>query len=164
VTIAAGGSVTFRNDDDRAHTVTANDGGSTAHDRRRRVVEADVQAGRDVLVPVRDPSRDDRQGRGEGHIARRNPEAEALPDAKPASKPTATGVDAEIRDFAFAPSSISVPLARPSRGGTRAPPRTPSPLKTARSTPRRFRGGSWARTFDTGRRHFTYVCAFHPAD
>ena len=26
ITIAAGGSVTFRNDDDRAHTVTANDG------------------------------------------------------------------------------------------------------------------------------------------
>ena len=51
-------------------------------DRPRRVVEADVQAGRHVLVPVRDPSRDDRQGRGQGNTAAANPEAEALPDAK----------------------------------------------------------------------------------
>ena len=68
VTIAAGGSVTFRNDDDRAHTVTARRRCVRQRpDRRRRVVEADVQAGRLVLVPVRDPSRDDGQGGREGH-------------------------------------------------------------------------------------------------
>ena len=163
VTIAAGGSVTFRNDDDRAHTVTANDGafnsGTIAEGEswKRTFKQAGTFS---YLCAIHPEMTGKVVVKGTSPAA--TPKPKPSPTPKPASKPTATGVDAEIRDFAFAPSSISVPLGSTvTWRNAGAAPHTVTSEDGSFDSEMISAGGSWTRTFETAGT-FTYVCAFHP--
>ena len=103
VTIAAGGSVTFVNDDDREHTATG-DSFDTGVLNSGAQSKADVPVGRHVLVPLPDPSRDARHGQ--------------RPRLRP-GPPPAPAADAGARRRRRTP----VPPSSPSRG-TQSPPRS----------------------------------------
>ena len=119
VTIAAGGSVTFRNDDDRAHTVTANDGAFNSGtigeggSWKRTFKEAGTfsylcaihpeMTGK-VVVKGSGGSGDRRLLRLRPPSQSRQPTPTPKPAAtRPASKP-------QIQDFSFAPANICVPI------------------------------------------------------
>jgi plastocyanin len=163
VTIAAGDSVTFRNDDDRAHTVTANDGAfnSGTIGEGGSWKRTFKQAGTFSYLCAIHP---EMTGKVvvKGTSSAATPKPKPSPTPKPVSKPTATGVDAEIRDFAFAPPSISVPLGSTvTWRNTGAAPHTVTAEDGSFNSEMIAAGGAWARTFETAGT-FTYVCAFHP--
>ena len=163
MTIAAGGSVTFRNDDDRAHTVTANDGAFNSctipegASWKRTFKEAGTFS---YLCAIHPEMTGKVVVKGSSPAA--TPKPKPSPTPKPVSQPTATGVDAEIHDFAFAPPQISVPVGSTvTWRNTGAAPHTVTAEDGSFDSETIAIGGSWARTFDTAGT-FPYVCAFHP--
>jgi plastocyanin len=169
ITIAAGGSVTFRNDDDRAHTVTASDGAfnsSTIGEGGswKRTFKA---AGTFSYLCAIHPEMTGKvvvKGSGAGGSATApapSPKPTPTPTPKPAAD-AAVGVDAEIVDFAFSPADLSVPLGSTVtwRNAGEAP-HTVTAEDGSFDSEMVAAGGSWSRTFDTAGA-FNYFCAFHP--
>ena len=170
VTIAAGGSVTFRNDDDRAHTVTAKDGAFNSGPigeggSWKRTFK---QAGTFSYLCAIHPEMTGKvvvKGSGGSAPARRLP---PTPKPKPTPTPTPTpaatteGLEAEIHDFSFAPAELTVPVGSTVtwRNAGDAP-HTVTASDGSFDSEMIAAGGSWARTFETAGT-FTYVCAFHP--
>ena len=66
VTIVASSTVSWVNDDDREHTVSATDGAfDSRRPQSRRVLRGDLPHGRNVSLPERHPPRDARDDRGQ---------------------------------------------------------------------------------------------------
>ena len=136
VTIAAGGSVTFRNDDDRAHTVTADDGAFNSGPigeggTWKRTFK---QAGTFSYLCAIHPEMTGEvvvKGSGASGGSAAAPAPAATPKPKPSPtptpKPAATGSSKPRSvDFAFSPGELCrFQSARPSRGRTTARHRTP---------------------------------------
>ena len=174
VTIVAGGSVTFRNDDDRAHTVTAKDGAfnSGTIGEGGSWKRTFKQAGTFSYLCAIHPEMTGKvvvKGSGaSGGSAGSAPPPAATPQPKPTPTPTPTpaaataGLEAEIRDFAFEPAELTVPPGSTViwRNAGDAP-HTVTASGGSFDSEMITAGGSWARTFETAGT-FTYVCAFHP--
>ena len=166
VTISTGGSVTFRNDDDRAHTVTATDGAfnSGTIGEGGSWKRTFKQAGTFAYLCAIHPEMAGKvvvKGSG-GTAAVPTPKPKPSPTPNPVSKPAATAVDAEIRDFAFAPASLSVPLGSTvTWRNTGEAPHTVTAEDGSFDSDMIAAGSSWARTFETAGT-FSYFCAFHP--
>ena len=164
VTISAGSPVTFRNDDDRAHTVTATDGAfnSGTIGEGGSWKRTFKQAGTFSYLCAIHPEM-------KGTLVVKGTTAAALkpkpsPTPKPVSRPTssATAVGAEIRDFAFAPASLSIPVGSTvSWRNTGEAPHTVTAEDGSFDSDMIAAGRSWARTFEQAGT-FSYVCAFHP--
>ena len=178
ITIAAGGSVTFRNDDDRAHTVTANDGAFNSgtigeggswkgtfkqagtfaylcaiHPEMtgKVVVKGSSGSGGPAAVPAATPD------------PKPTPSATPTPTPTPSpAAPTTAGVEAEVLDFSFAPPNISIPVGSTVtwRNAGEAP-HTVTAEDGSFDSEMIAAGGSWARTFEAAGT-FTYLCNFHP--
>ncbi len=116
MTIAAGGSVTFRNDDDRAHTVTADDGAFNSGpigeggSWKRTFKQAGTFSYLCAIHPEMTGKVVVKGSGGVGWLggcsgAGRHAEAHADPhaDAHSDAGRTTTGFEAEIQDFSFAP-------------------------------------------------------------
>ena len=162
ITIAAGGSVTFRNHDDRAHTVTASDGafdsGTIAEGGSwKRTFK---RAGTFSYLCAIHPEMTGKivvKGSG-GTAAAPTPK----PTPSPTPKPPANSAAAEIRDFAFAPASLSVPVGSTvTWRNTGEAPHTVTAEGGTFDSDMIAAGSSWARTFETAGT-FGYFCAFHP--
>jgi plastocyanin len=169
VTIAAGGSVTFCNDDDRAHTVTANDGAFNSGtigeggSWKRTFKQAGTFSYLCAIHPEMTGKVVVKGSGGSGSkAAAPAPKPKPSPTPKPVSKPTASNVDAEIRDFAFAPASLSVPVGSTVtwRNSGEAP-HTVTAEDGSFDSDMIAAGGSWARRFEKAGT-FSYFCAFHP--
>ena len=169
VTIAAGGSVTFRNDDDRAHTVTAKDGafnsGPIAEGGSwKRTFK---QAGTFSFLCAIHPEMTGKvvvkgSGGSGGSALAATPKPTPTPTPTPAPAVTTEGLEAEIHDFSFGPAELSVPVGSTVtwRNAGDAP-HTVAASDGSFDSEMIAAGGSWARTFETAGT-FTYVCAFHP--
>ena len=169
VTIAAGGSVTFRNDDDRAHTVTAKDGAFNSGtigeggSWKRTFKQAGTFS---YLCAIHPEMTGKVVVKGSGGSAESAPASTPKPKPTPTPTPTpaatTTGLEAEIHDFSFAPAELSVPLGSTVtwRNAGDAP-HTVTASDGSFDSEMIAAGGSWARTFETAGT-FTYVCAFHP--
>jgi plastocyanin len=168
VTIAAGGSVTFSNDDDRAHTVTATDGAfdsgtiSEGGSWKRTFEQAGTFAYLCALHPEMT-----------GEVVVKGSSTSSTPKPKPTPTPTPTptppttapaapGVDAQIVDFSFSPGDLSIPVGSTVtwRNSGEAP-HTVTADDGSFDSEMIGAGGSWARTFDAAGT-FAYVCAYHP--
>jgi plastocyanin len=165
VTIAAGGSVTFRNDDDRAHTVTANDGAfnSGTIGEGGSWKRTFKQAGTFSYLCAIHP---EMHGKVvvKGTTAAATPKPTPSPTPKPVSKAatSATAANAEIRDFAFAPVTLSVPVGSTvTWRNTGEAPHSVTAEDGSFDSDMIAAGGSWARTFEKAGT-FSYFCAFHP--
>jgi plastocyanin len=170
ITIAAGGSVTFHNDDDRAHTVTANDGafdsGTIAEGGawKRTFKQAGTFAYLCAIHPemTGEVTVKGTSGSGASGLA---PAATPEPTPTPTPTPQAaasTGSEAEILDFSFVPTSISVPLGSTvTWRNAGAAPHTVTAEDGSFDSEMIATGGSWDRTFETAGT-FSYFCAFHP--
>ena len=170
VTISAGGSVTFRNDDDRAHTVTANDGAfdSGTIGEGGSWKRAFKGAGTfSYLCAIHPEMTGKVVVKGSGGSGDSAPAPAATPKPKPSPTPTpaamTAGSEAQIQDFSFAPSNISVPMGATVtwRNGGEAQ-HTVTAVGGSFDSEMIESGGSWTRTFETAGT-FAYVCAFHPA-
>ena len=164
ITIAAGGSVTFRNDDDREHTVTASDGafnsGTIAEGGSwKRTFE---DAGTFSYLCAIHPEMT-------GKVVVKGTSTSSAPKPKPTPTPTptptpaeATGVDAEIVDFSFSPGELSIEVGSTVtwRNGGEAP-HTVTAEDGSFDSGMVAAGGSWSRTFESAGT-FAYVCTFHP--
>jgi plastocyanin len=166
VTISAGGSVTFRNDDDRAHTVTATDGAFNSGTiggggSWKRTFKQD---GTFSYLCAIHPEMHGKVVVKGGTAAAAAPKPKPSPTPKPVSKPptSATAVGAEIRDFAFAPANLSVPVGSTvTWRNTGEAPHTVTAEDGSFDSDMIAAGGSWARKFETAG-SFSYFCAFHP--
>ena len=117
VTIAAGGSVTFRNDDDRAHTVTAKDGAfnSGTIGEGGSWKRTFKQAGTFSYLCAIHPEMTGKvvvkgSGGSAGSAPAATPKPKPTPTPTPTPAATTTGFEAEIHDFSFAPAELSVPV------------------------------------------------------
>jgi plastocyanin len=163
VTIAAGGSVTFRNDDDRAHTVTANDGAfdsgtiSEGGSWKRTFKGGGTFSYLCAIHP-------EMTGKVvvRGTSAAPTPKPEASPTPTPTPMPAAPGTDAQIVDFSFSPGALSIPAGSTVtwRNAGEAP-HTVTAEDGSFDSDMIAAGGSWAQTFEAPGT-FAYVCAFHP--
>jgi plastocyanin len=169
ITIAAGGSVTFRNDDDRAHTVTANDGSfnSATIGEGGSWKRSFKQAGTFPYLCAIHPEMTGEvvvKGSGGSGGSAAAPAATPKPPPTPAPTPatTATGSEAQIDDFSFSPSSISVPVGSTVmwRNAGEAP-HTVTAEDGSFDSDMIAAGGSWVWTFDAVGT-FRYTCSFHP--
>ena len=168
VTIAAGGSVTFRNDDDRAHTVTAKDGafnsGTIAEGGswKRTFKQAGTFSYLCAIHPEMTGKVVVKGSGGSAAAPAATPKPKPTPTPTPTSAATTTDLEAEIQDFSFAPPSISVAVGSTVtwRNAGDAP-HTVTASDGSFDSEMIAAGGSWARTFETAGT-FTYVCAFHP--
>ena len=164
VTIAAGGSVTFSNDDDRAHTVTATDGAfnsgtiSEGGSWKRTFKGAGTFSYLCAIHPEMT-----------GKVVVKGSSTSSPPKPKPAPTPTPTpkpaetnGVDARIVDFAFSPGELSIKIGSTVtwRNSGEAP-HTVTADDGSFDSDMIAAGGSWSRTFESAGT-FAYVCAFHP--
>lgn len=169
VTIEAGGSVTFRNDDDREHTVTADDGAFNSGPigeggSWKRTFK---QAGTFSYLCAIHPEMTGEvvvkgSGGSGGSAAAPAPAATPKPSPTPTPKPAATGVDAEIVDFAFSPGELSIPLGSTVTWQNNGEaPHTVTAEDGSFDSDMIAAGGSWARTFEAAGT-FRYGCSFHP--
>jgi plastocyanin len=165
VTIAAGGSVTFRNDDDRAHTVTANDGAfdSGAISEGGSWKRTFKGAGTFSYLCAIHPEMTGKvvvKGSGGGSAAA--PVPKPKPSPTPTPRPATTGVDAQIVDFAFSPGELTIPVGSTVtwRNAGEAP-HTVTADDGSFDSDMIEAGGSWARTFESAGT-FAYFCALHP--
>jgi plastocyanin len=171
VTIAAGGSVTWRNDDDRAHTVTATDGAFNSG----------------TMNEGASWKRTFREAGSFRYLCAIHPEmtgtvivkSTGLAQSKPTPKPTPTPappaptsapdgaaappeVTAEARDFVFAPAELSVPVGtRLTWRNTGQAPHTVTAEDGSFDSGMIAAGGSWSQVFANAGT-FRYVCTFHP--
>ena len=172
VTIAAGGSVTFRNDDDRAHTVTADDGAfnSGPIDEGGSWKRTFKQAGMFSYLCAIHPDMTGKvvvkgSGASAGSASAPAPAATPKPTPTPTPTPTpepATGsVDAQVRDFAFAPATLSVPVGSTINWHNAGEaPHTVTAEDGSFDSEMIAAGASWSRAFKTAGT-FRYVCVFH---
>jgi plastocyanin len=168
VTIAAGGSVTWRNDDDREHTATASSGGfdtgtlSPGESAR----ESFPSPGTSSFLCLIHPEMTGTvtvTGSGGGGPAPATPAPEPTPKPDdPKANPDTEANDVVIRDFEFAPTELTVDAGArvtfDNQGGA---------AHTATSDDGSFDSGlispgaSWEHTFATSGT-FAFICAFHP--
>ena len=168
VTIAAGGSVTFRNDDDRAHTVTAKDGAFNSGpigeggSWKRTFKQAGTFSYLCAIHPEMTGKVVVKGSGGSAPAPAATPKPKPTPTPTPTPAATAQGTGAEIHDFSFAPAELSVPVGSTVtwRNAGDAP-HTVTASDGSFDSEMIAAGGSWARTFETAGT-FTYVCAFHP--
>lgn len=167
VTIAAGGSVTWRNDDDREHTASAPSGGfntgvlSPGESARETFPSPGSFAFLCVLHPdmtgtvtVTD------SGGGAPAPATPAPEPTAKPDGEPETGPAAN--DVVIRDFEFAPTELTVDTgARVTFDNQGSAGHTVTAEDGSFDSGLIGPGASWERTFATDGT-YRFICAFHP--
>jgi len=173
VTISAGGSVTFRNDDDRAHTVTADDGAfdSGPIGEGGSWKRTFKQAGTFSYLCAIHPDMTGEvvvKGSGGSGGSAAAPAPAATPKPKPTPTPTPTptpatgGFDVQVRDFAFAPATVSVPVGSTiTWHNAGEAPHTVTAGDGSFDSDMIAAGASWDRTFETAGT-FRYVCSFHP--
>jgi plastocyanin len=169
VTIAAGGSVTFRNDDDRAHTITADDGtfdsgpigeGGTW---KRTFKQGGTFS---YLCAIHPEMTGEVVVKGGTTASTPKPKPSPTPTPEPTPTPTdvtgATAVDAQIQDFSFSPAELSIPVGSTvTWRNTGEAPHTVTADDGSFDSAMIAAGGSWSRTFESAGT-FVYVCAFHP--
>ena len=167
VTIAAGGAVTFRNDDDRAHTVTANDGAfnsgtiSEGGSWKRTFKTAGTFAYLCAIHPEM-TGKVVVKGSGGASATAPTPKPKPSPTPTPTPKPAAGAADAEIVDFSFSPGELSIPVGSTvTWRNTGEAPHTVTAEDGSFDSDMIAAGGSWSRTFDSAGT-FAYFCAFHP--
>jgi plastocyanin len=171
VTIAAGGTVTFRNDDDRAHTVTANDGAFNSGpigeggSWKRTFKQAGTFSYLCAIHPEMTGEvvvKGSSGSAGSAAAPANTPKPKPTPTPTPTSKPATESAEAQIRDFAFAPATLSVPVGSTvTWQNTGEAPHTVTADDGSFDSDMIAAGGSWARTFDAVGT-YRYVCAFHP--
>jgi plastocyanin len=172
VTIAAGGSITFANDDDRSHTATGDsfDTGVLAPGGRSK--KTFPSPGTFTFLCQIHPEMTGRisvtGSTGEAPPAAPNPTPRRTPVPPPALAPSTNGeaapssADVSIVDFAFQPAAIRVGV-----GGTvtwrngGAAPHTVTAGDGSFDSGMVSAGGSFARTF-TAPGTFAFACQFHP--
>jgi plastocyanin len=168
VTIAAGGSVTWRNDDDREHTATASgdgfDTGVLSPGESAR--ESFPNAGTFSFLCVIHPEMTGTvtvTGSGGGGPPPATPAPEPTPkpdDQKP--NPDAGADDVVIRDFEFAPTELAVDVGASVTFANRG-----SAGHTVTADDGSFDSGlinpgsSWEHTFASSGT-YAFICAFHP--
>jgi plastocyanin len=173
VTIAAGGSVTWRNQDDRDHTATGRTGsfdtgtlppGGSATERF-------PTAGTFAFLCAIHP-----EMQGTVRVVRAGstappPPAAPRPTVQPTTPPAGTGTTpagpsaraAEIVDFAFAPTSLTVPAGTSLRWtNVGVAPHTVTAGDGSFDSGMLAAGASWSRTFDQAGT-YGFACAVHPA-
>ena len=166
VTIAAGGSITWRNDDDREHTATASNGGfdSGVLSPGESARESFPTPGTFSFLCLIHPEMTGTvtvTGSGGGAPA---PVPTPKPTSKPATKPDpgAAANAVAIRDFEFAPTELTVDEGARVTFANRG-----SAGHTVTSEDGSFDSGligpgaSWEHTFATSGT-FAFICAFHP--
>jgi plastocyanin len=165
LTIVAGGSVTFRNDDDRAHTVTANDGAfnsgtiSEGGSWKRTFKQAGTFS---YLCAIHPEMTGKVVVKGSTTASTPKPKPTPTPTPKPTPNLGTTGVDAQIVDFSFSPGELSIPVGSTVtwRNAGEAP-HTVTAGDGSFDSAMIAAGGSWSRTFSTAET-FAYFCSFHP--
>lgn len=169
VTIAAGGSVTFVNDDDREHTATGDTFDTGILNAGARSTELFASAGTFTFLCLIHP---DMRGtvtvRGASGAAPAPPAATPRPTPTPTQAPTATAApgstDASVTifDFDFEPAELQVgagtTLTWTNRG---AAPHTVSAGDRSFESGLVASGGTFSWRFDTPGR-FAYACQLHP--
>ena len=172
VTIAAGGSVTFVNDDDREHTATGDAFDTGVLNPGASSTERFPSAGTfSFLCQIHPDMRGTVTVRG-GSGAAAPPAATPRPTPVPTPTPTptqapsgapgATAASASIFDFDFDPAELQVAagttLTWTNRG---AAPHTVTAGDGSFDSGLVAAGGTFSQRFDTPGR-FAYACAFHP--
>ena len=167
VTIEAGESVTFRNDDDREHTVTATDGSfnSGTLPEGGSWKRSFKGAGTFSYLCAIHPEMTGKvvvNGSGGGSAASPAPKPKPSPTPSPTPMPATTGADAQIVDFAFSPTELTIPVGSTVtwRNAGEAP-HTVTADDGSFDSDMIEAGGSWARTFESAGT-FAYFCALHP--
>jgi plastocyanin len=172
-TIAAGGSVTFINDDDREHTATAGSGAfdTGVLDPGARSTKAFPAAGSYAFLCAIHPEMTGRVevtgavggggGGGVAPVATPTPRPTARPSAQPPA-PRATTSAASIVDFAFDPGTLEVEVGGAivwtNRG---AAPHTVTAADGSFDSEVIAAGATFERRFDTAGT-IALVCTFHP--
>jgi plastocyanin len=171
VTIAAGGSVTFRNDDDDEHTVTSTDGAfesgtlGSGGSYKRTFASAGTF---DYLCAFHSDMTGTVVVKAAGGAA-------PAPTPRPSPTPTPTAatptpaepdapadVEIEARDFVFGPESVSVPAGtRVTWQNVGVAPHTVTADDGTFDSDLIASGASLSRTFDAPGT-FAYLCTFHP--
>ena len=165
VTIAAGGSVTFNNNDDRAHTVTATDGAfdsgtiSEGGSWKRTFKGAGTFS---YLCALHPEMTGTVVVKGSGGGSAAAPAPKPKPSPTPTPEPAAPGVETQIVDFSFSPGDLSILVGSTVtwRNSGEAP-HTVTAEDGSFDSDLIGAGGSWARTFETAGT-FAYVCTYHP--
>jgi plastocyanin len=169
VTIAAGGSVTFRNDDDREHTVTATNGSfnSGTLPEGGSWKRSFKGAGTFSYLCAIHPEMTGKvvvkgSGGGSAVAPAPKPKPSPSPTPTPTPMPATTGADAQIVDFAFSPTELTIPVGSTVtwRNAGEAP-HTVTADDGSFDSDMIEAGGSWARTFESAGT-FAYFCALHP--
>ena len=166
VTIAAGGSVTFVNDDDREHTATGDVFDTGILNPGARSTERFPSAGTfTFLCQIHPDMRGTVTVRSASGAAPPPPAATPGPTPSPTPAPgtaTASTGSVTIVDFAFDPAQLAVPAgATVTWTNQGVAPHTVTADDGSFESGRIAPGGTFSQRFDAPGR-FTYVCAFHP--
>ncbi len=172
LTIAAGGSVTFLNDDDREHTATAGGGAfdTGVLDPGARATKRFPTPGSFAFLCAIHPEMTGRVevtggGGGGGSGAAPAPTPTPRPTPRPTAEPPAPGATtsaASIVDFAFDPVALDVVAGSAIRWTNRgAAPHTVTAEDGSFDSGLIAAGASYERRFVVAGT-FAFVCAFHP--
>jgi plastocyanin len=165
VTIAAGGSVTFLNDDDREHTATGDAFDTGVLNSGARSTQAFPSAGTfSFLCQIHPEMRGTVAVQDASGIAPPPDAATPIPatPAPTAPPPTATEIAVAIVDFAFDQPIVEVAAGTTVTWTNRgAAPHTVTANSGEFDSGLIAAGSGFTRRFDAPGR-FTYVCSFHP--
>jgi plastocyanin len=169
VTIAAGGSVTFVNDDDREHTATGSAFDTGILDPGARSTERFPSAGTfTFLCQIHPDMRGTVTVRGASGTAPPPPAATPRPTPTPTPTPAPTGAagstdsSVAIVDFSFEAAELEVPASTTVTWTNQGvAPHTVTAGDGSFESGRLAPGGAFSRRFDAPGR-FAYACAFHP--
>ncbi len=160
LTVAEGATVSFANDDDRDHTVTANDGSFDSGTKAPGTAYARTfaTAGTYNYFCVFHPDMT-------GTIIVTGADGEPPPPAEdppPPPPPAPVSGDVEIVDFAFAPTSLTVPIGSTVTWGNNGlAPHTVTDRAGSFDSGFIDPGATYQRTFAT-EGTFDYFCTLHP--
>lgn len=166
VTIATGGSVTWRNDDDRAHTVTATNSGfdSGTVSPGQSYTRSFPNAGTYSYLCLIHPNMTGTVIVTTPGVAPPPPAPTPVPTPAPEPTPVTPPAPGSIRaiDFAFQPSSLTVAVgSRVSFVNGGKAPHTMTARDGSFDSGIVNGGGTWARTFPTPGT-YAFLCSLHP--
>jgi plastocyanin len=166
VTIAAGGSVTFVNDDDRGHTATGDHFDTGVLNSGAQSRQTFPSAGTfSFLCQIHPDMRGTVNVRGSSGAApapAATPKPTPIPTPVPPIVPEPGTKAASIVDFAFEPADISVPTGTTVTWQNRGQaPHTVTAGDGSFDSGMIAAGASYATTFDTPGT-FKFACSFHP--
>jgi plastocyanin len=167
VTIAAGGSVTWRNDDDREHTATASDGAfdtgvlSPGESARESFPKPGTFSFLCLIHPDMTGTVTVTGSGGGAPLPPPTPEPTSRPD-DPGPDPEPAANDVVIRDFQFTPTELTVDEgARVTFDNHGSAGHTVTADDGSFDSGLISPGASWDHTFATSGT-FAFICAFHP--